>query len=134
MTSNEKLTLRALVDLGFNISTGRSDVITIPVLEKHSGIRQTSNGSRIIRRDSRVFGLFNISWNYCLIKGDLKSVQFLGYKTAYDVEKSLKEEKDRLENKISSLEEQLFSTEKALSWVEDNGLEDLTIYDLLEKL
>lgn len=134
MTSNEKLTLRALVDLGFNVNTGRSDVITISVLEKHSGIRQTSNGSRIIRRDSHVFGLFNISWKYCPIKGDLKRVQFLGYKTAYDVEKSLKEEKDRLENKISSLEEQLFSTEKALSWVEGNGLEDLTIYDLLEKL
>lgn len=134
MTSNEKLTLRALVDLGFNINTGKSGVITIPILEQHSGVRQTSNGSRIIRRDSRVFGLFNISWEYCQLKGDLKSVRFLGYKTAYDVEKSLKEERDRLSSKISSLEDQLYATEKALGWVEDNGLEDLTIYDLIDKL
>lgn len=134
MTENERITLRALVELGFDIKSGTSDTIFMKVLEQHSGIRQVSNGSKVIRRDSRVFGLFNISWNYCIITGGLLSIKFCGYKTAKDIEQSLKEEVTRLQNKIDNLEEQKRLTVKASQWIEKNGLYDLDIYDLLEKL
>ena len=49
--------------LGLDLTTGTSPEVSIKVLEAHSGIRQTSNGSRIIRRDSKVFSLFNIKWD-----------------------------------------------------------------------
>lgn len=134
MTENERITIKSLVELGFDVKTGVSDEISMKVLEQHSGVRQVSNGSKIIRRDSRVFGLFNISWNYCTDTGSLLTVRFCGYKTSKDVEQSLQEEVSRLHNKIKNLEEQKRLAIKASHWVSENGLEDLSIYDLLEKL
>ena len=134
MTENQTITLRALVELGLDLNTGTSPEISIKVLEKHSGVRQTSNGSRIIRRDSRVFSLFNIKWDYSESSADLVSVTFLGYKTANDVRDQLKEDAQRYKDKIYRFQKLLYDTERFISWTESSDISDLSVEDLARLL
>lgn len=134
MTENQTITLRALVELGLDLNTGTSPEISIKVLEKHSGVRQTSNGSRIIRRDSRVFSLFNIKWDYSKSSADLVSVTFLGYKTANDVRDQLKEDAQRYKDKIYRFQKLLYDTERFISWTESSDISDLSVEDLARLL
>lgn len=124
----------ALVELGLDLTTGESPEVSIKVLEAHSGIRQTSNGSRIIRRDSKVFSLFNIKWDYEIRTGNLLSVTFLGYKTGEDIRKQLKEDYIRYSEKVLRFQELLSETSKFLEWTENNKVEDLSIEDLARLL
>lgn len=134
MTENQTTTLMALVELGLDLTTGESPEVSIKVLEAHSGIRQTSNGSRIIRRDSKVFSLFNIKWDYEIRTGNLLSVTFLGYKTGEDIRKQLKEDYIRYSEKVLRFQELLSETSKFLEWTENNKVEDLSIEDLARLL
>ena len=134
MTENQTTTLRALVELGLDLTTGESPEVSIKVLEAHSGIRQTSNGSRIIRRDSKVFSLFNIKWDYEIRTGNLLSVTFLGYKTGEDIRKQLKEDYIRYSEKVLRFQELLSETSKFLEWTENNKVEDLSTEDLARLL
>lgn len=127
-------TLKALIELGLDVKTGESPKIFMKNLEHHSGLRQTSNGSRIIRRDSEVFGMFNIAWNYSEDDGKLLSVTFNGYKTSSDIVKGLYKEEERLTRKIQSLEPIRITNRKAIQWTKDNTLNDLSCKDLLYKI
>ena len=51
MNFNTKETLIGLQCLGLDLETGKSTEISVKELEDLTGIRQVSNGSRIIRRD-----------------------------------------------------------------------------------
>lgn len=130
MNYNIKITLQSLIELGLDISSGISPEIYIITLEKHSGLRQTSNGSRIIRRDSTIFGLFNIDWKYSPTDGRLISVTFNGYKTREDIENNLQDEIGRLQSKVESLNEKIRDNNLLLDWVATNG-SDLSVEDLL---
>ena len=134
MTENQTTTLRALVELGLDLTTGASPEVSIKVLEAHSGIRQTSNGSRIIRRDSKVFSLFNIKWDYEISSGNLLNITFLGYKTGDDIRKKLKDDYIRYSEKVHRFQELLRDTSKFLEWTENNKVEDLSIEDLARML
>lgn len=134
MTENQTTTLRSLVELGLDLTTGTSPEVSIKVLEAHSGIRQTSNGSRIIRRDSKVFSLFNIKWDYEISSGNLLNITFLGYKTGDDIRKQLKDDYIRYSEKVHRFQGLLRDTSKFLEWTENNKVEDLSIEDLARML
>lgn len=134
MTSNEKVTLKALIKLGLDVKSGKSPMILIDSLEEFTGIRHTSNGSRVVRRDSNLFGLFNIEWVYAKGSSRLESIAFRGYKTSDDIIKGLENEYLRLQNKIDNLCNQKRETLKALEWIDENGIEDLSMDDLLAKV
>lgn len=134
MTENQTTTLRALVELGLDLTTGTSPEVSIKVLEAHSGIRQTSNGSRIIRRDSKIFSLFNIKWDYEISSGNLLNINFLGYKTGEDIRKQLKEDYIRYAERVHRFQELLSETSKFLEWTENNKVEDLSVEDLARML
>ena len=134
MNNNIKLTLKALVELGFNLTTGTSGKIFIKNIQEHSGVIQNGNGSRIIRRDSKVFGLYNIKWYYSEEHGNLEAIKFLGYKTSSDVVSSIEQEILKWESKIVALKSCIEDNYKALEWVGNNDIEDLTIHDLCSNL
>ena len=134
MTENQTITLRALVELGLDLTTGVSPEVSIKVLEGHSGIRQTSNGSRVIRRDSKVFSLFNIKWDYEIISGNLLNITFLGYKTGGDIRRQLNEDYIRYSERVHRFQELLSETSKFLEWTENNKVEDLSVEDLARLL
>lgn len=79
----ESVILKACVKLGLDITTGKSFMITTKALEDSSGLRLTSNGSKVIRRDSQLFGKFNILYLYGK-SGAVIGYTFLGYKTKDD--------------------------------------------------
>lgn len=120
--------------MGLDIKSGKSPVISIKSLEDFTDIRHTSNGSRVIRRDSHLFGMFNIDWIYEKESSKLESITFRGYKTSEDIIKGLHEESLRLQNKINNLSSQRLDTLKALEWINQNGIEDLSMEDLLTKV
>ncbi|ATN93514.1 hypothetical protein [Pseudoalteromonas phage J2-1_QLiu-2017] len=102
MNNNLAKTLNALFKLGFDPETGKSPILDISKIESLSGVRQTSNGSRIIRRDSPIFKLLNIKWVY---EGkQLKAIKFDGFKKKEDLIKDVEEDTIRLRQKIVSLE------------------------------
>ena len=51
MNFNTKETLIGLQCLGLDLETGKSTEILVKELEDLTGIRQVSNGSKVIRRD-----------------------------------------------------------------------------------
>ena len=98
-------TFKALVELGLNLETGKSKPIKVTDIEQKSGVRQNSNGMRIIRSDQKPFDCFKISRYYNEGNGSLEYVEFNGYR---DVAYELQQEKNAIadkKDKIDNLEE-----------------------------
>ena len=51
-----------------------------------------------------------------------------------DIIKGLHEESLRLQNKINNLSTQRLETLKAIEWINQNGIDDLSVEDLLTKV
>ena len=64
MNFNTKETIIGLQCLGLDLETGKSTEILVKELEDLTGIRQVSNGSRIIRRDCVTFSKFKYQISY----------------------------------------------------------------------
>jgi hypothetical protein len=107
MNPNIRKTLLSLQCLGLNLNTGVSCIITLSSLEAMTGIRQNSNGSRIIRRDCKLFSKFKIEYFYSE-KGEVAGYKFNGYKTSTDLITEASEAiihyKDKLEQTFLLLE------------------------------
>lgn len=77
-----KETMVALQALGLNVETGVSPLIQMKDIEEYSGLRQVSNGSRIIRDDNHPFSCFKID----RITGEdgksIQALQFQGFRDA----------------------------------------------------
>lgn len=136
MDTKLRITLKSLVELGLDLNTGKSSKhIYMRVLESHSGIPQTSNGSRIIRRDNKVFKLFLIDWCYDDESGSLKSVRFNGYKDCATQKKDLEIETDRLKTKIKSLQKIISENENILDTFNNGkGFQSFSVKNLIDIL
>lgn len=107
----EGVVLEACLDLGLDLETGVStDIINVKALEEATNMRLTSNGSKVIRRDSEVFSKFNIDYYYG-VRGQVIGYVFKGYKSKGDQIKckgariaSLYEKIENLYNLIDSEE------------------------------
>lgn len=75
-----KETMVALQALGLNVETGVSDYITMKDIEEMSGLRQVSNGSRIIREDMHPFSCFKIERVTGEDGRSLQSIKFNGFR------------------------------------------------------
>ena len=75
MNFNTKETLIGLQCLGLDLETGKSTEILVKELEDLTGIRQVSNGSRIIRRDCATFSKFKYQISYGVNGGSLPDRQ-----------------------------------------------------------
>ncbi len=84
MNNNTSKTLTYLQCLGLDLNEGISPIICLRDLEKTSGLRQNSNGSRIIRRDCPVFSKFKIDFLYSE-EGEVVAYKFCGYKDSNDL-------------------------------------------------
>ena len=84
MNFNTKETLIGLQCLGLDLETGKSTEILVKELEDLTGIRQVSNGSRIIRRDCATFSKFKYQISYG-VNGEVISYTFNGYKDSSDL-------------------------------------------------
>jgi hypothetical protein len=84
VNSNTRKTLTYLQCLGLDLNTGASGVIYLNDLERVTGLRQNSNGSRIIRRDCPVFSKFKIDFLYSE-EGEVVAYKFCGYKDSNDL-------------------------------------------------
>ena len=76
MNFNTKETLIGLQCLGLDLESGISTEICVKELEDLTGIRQVSNGSKIIRRDCPTFSKFKYIISYG-VNGEVLSYTFL---------------------------------------------------------
>ena len=118
MNFNTKETLIGLQCLGLDLETGKSTEILVKELEDLTGIRQVSNGSKIIRRDCPVFSKFNFHMNYG-DNGEILSYTFNGYKNSNDLVSEHSKDILRLKDKVYSLFEKI-------EYLEDSVLDILT--------
>ena len=113
MNFNTKETLIGLQCLGLDLESGISTEICVRELEDLTGIRQVSNGSRIIRRDCPIFSKFKYHVSYG-INGEILSYLFMGYKDSYDLLTEHSQDILRLKEKIKSLYENIEDLEFAM--------------------
>ena len=113
MNFNTKETLIGLQCLGLDLETGKSKEILVKELEDLTGIRQVSNGSRIIRRDCTTFSKFKYQISYG-VNGEVISYTFNGYKDSSDLITEHSQDILRLKDKIKSLYEDIEDLEFAM--------------------
>ena len=113
MNFNTKETLIGLQCLGLDLETGKSTEILVKELEDLTGIRQVSNGSRIIRRDCATFSKFKYQISYD-VNGEVISYTFNGYKDSSDLITEHSQDILRLKDKIKSLYENIEDLEFAM--------------------
>ena len=113
MNFNTKETLIGLQCLGLDLETGKSAEILVKELEDLTGIRQVSNGSRIIRRDCATFSKFKYQISYG-VNGEVISYTFNGYKDSSDLITEHSQDIVRLKDKIKSLYENIEDLEFAM--------------------
>ena len=113
MNFNTKETLIGLQCLGLDLETGKSTEILVKELEDLTGIRQVSNGSRIIRRDCATFSKFKYQISYG-VNGEVISYIFNGYKDSSDLITEHSQDILRLKDKIKSLYENIEDLELAM--------------------
>lgn len=113
MNFNTKETLIGLQCLGLDLETGKSTEILVKELEDLTGIRQVSNGSRIIRRDCATFSKFKYQISYG-VNGEVISYTFNGYKDSSDLITEHSQDVLRLKDKIKSLYENIEDLEFAM--------------------
>ena len=113
MNFNTKETLIGLQCLGLDLETGKSTEILVKELEDLTGIRQVSNGSRIIRRDCTTFSKFKYQISYG-VNGEVISYTFKGYKSSSDLITEHSQDIIRLKDKIKSLYENIEDLELAM--------------------
>lgn len=106
MNFNTKETLIGLQCLGLDLETGKSTEILVKELEDLTGIRQVSNGSKIIRRDCPTFSKFKYHISYGA-NGEVISYTFNGYKDSTDLISEHSQDILRLKDKIKSLQESI---------------------------
>ena len=113
MNFNTKETLIGLQCLGLDLENGISTEIYVKELEDLTGIRQVSNGSKIIRRDCPTFSKFKYIISYGG-NGEVISYTFLGYKDSSDLLTEHSQDILRLKEKIKSLYESIDDLEFAM--------------------
>ena len=113
MNFNTKETLIGLQCLGLDLETGKSTEILVKELEDLTGIRQVSNGSRIIRRDCATFSKFKYQISYG-VNGEVISYTFNGYKDSSDLITEHSQDVLRLKDKIKALYENIEDLEFAM--------------------
>ena len=113
MNFNTKETLIGLQCLGLDLETGKSKEILVKELEDLTGIRQVSNGSRIIRRDCATFSKFKYQISYG-VNGEVISYIFNGYKDSSDLITEHSQDILRLKDKIKYLYENIEDLEFAM--------------------
>ena len=113
MNFNTKETLIGLQCLGLDLETGKSTEILVKELEDLTGIRQVSNGSRIIRRDCATFSKFKYQISYG-VNGEVISYIFNGYKDSSDLITEHSQDILRLKDKIKCLYEGIEDLEFAM--------------------
>ena len=113
MNFNTKETLIGLQCLGLDLETGNSTEILVKELEDLTGIRQVSNGSRIIRRDCATFSKFKYQISYG-VNGEVISYIFNGYKDSSDLITEHSQDILRLKDKIKCLYENIEDLEFAM--------------------
>ena len=113
MNFNTKETLIGLQCLGLDLETGKSTEILVKELEDLTGIRQVSNGSRIIRRDCATFSKFKYQISYG-VNGEVISYIFNGYKDSSDLITEHSQDILRLKDKIKYLYENIEDLEFAM--------------------
>ena len=113
MNFNTKETLIGLQCLSLDLETGKSTEILVKELEDLTGIRQVSNGSRIIRRDCATFSKFKYQISYG-VNGEVISYTFNGYKDSSDLITEHSQDILRLKDKIKSLYENIEDLEFAM--------------------
>ena len=113
MNFNTKETLIGLQCLGLDLETGKSTEILVKELEDLTGIRQVSNGSRIIRRDCATFSKFKYQISYG-VNGEVISYTFNGYKDSSDLITENSQDILRLKDKIKHLYENIEDLEFAM--------------------
>lgn len=113
MNFNTKETLIGLQCLGLDLETGKSTEILVKELEDLTGIRQVSNGSRIIRRDCATFSKFKYQISYG-VNGEVISYIFNGYKDSSDLITENSQNILRLKDKIKHLYENIEDLEFAM--------------------
>ena len=113
MNFNTKETLIGLQCLGLDLETGKSTEISVKELEDLTGIRQVSNGSRIIRRDCTTFSKFKYQISYG-VNGEVISYIFNGYKDSSDLITEHSQDILRLQDKIKCLYENIEDLEFAM--------------------
>ena len=113
MNFNTKESLIGLQCLGLDLETGKSTEIFVKELEDLTGIRQVSNGSKIIRRDCPTFSKFKYQISYG-VNGEVISYTFNGYKDSSDLITEHLQDILRLKDKIKSLQESIEDLEFAI--------------------
>ncbi len=113
MNFNTKETLIGLQCLGLDLETGKSTEIFVKELEDLTGIRQVSNGSKVIRRDCPTFSKFKYEISYG-VNGEVISYTFKGYKNSSDLITQHSQDILRLKDKIKSLYENIEDLEFAM--------------------
>ena len=113
MNFSTKETLIGLQCLGLDLETGKSTEILVKELEDLTGIRQVSNGSRIIRRDCATFSKFKYQISYG-VNGEVISYVFNGYKDSSDLITEHSQDILRLKDKIKHLYENIEDLEFAM--------------------
>ena len=113
MNFSTKETLIGLQCLGLDLETGESTEILVKELEDLTGIRQVSNGSRIIRRDCATFSKFKYQISYG-VNGEVISYIFNGYKDSSDLITEHSQDILRLKDKIKHLYENIEDLEFAM--------------------
>ena len=113
MNFNTKETLIGLQCLGLDLETGKSTEILVKELEDLTGIRQVSNGSRIIRRECGTISKFKYQISYG-VNGEVISYTFNGYKDSSDLITEHSQDILRLKDKIKCLYENIEDLEFAM--------------------
>lgn len=118
MNINIRKVLTTLQCLGLDLDSGCSGIISLEDVERLSGLRLNSNGSRIIRRDCKVFSKFLVTYFYSE-DGCVIAYQFKGYKDSVilieEASKSILHYKDKLERTFTLLEEAENNTRNLLN-------------------
>lgn len=113
MKKSAAKTIKALVSLGLNISTGTSGTINMSDVESKSKLRQVSNGAKIIRDDQYPFSCFKISRTYDGAN-NLVAVRFDGFRDVQYEREIIKASIQKKKDKIMSLLSQIREEEKEL--------------------
>ena len=121
-----KETMVALQALGLNVENGISDYISMQDIEEVFGIRQVSNGSRIIREDLHPFSCFKIERVLGEDGRSLESLKFNGFRDVEYQRDQLAEGINKANNEIAAQQIKISKNIK--------GLEDLSKYKTNEPL
>ncbi len=112
--SNIVKTVQALKALGLNVETGKSPYFTPGQLEKVSGVRQVSNGCRIIREDKPPFSMFKVQRFYKEDGKTLEGMQFTGYRDSLYQQNITREKMLKKQNKIRQLQKSIIEDQTIL--------------------